>query len=72
MAERKRSKDGKKETEELLGAEGKVDQQGRSGGNLERKIGTRDEAKRVTERPAGKTRVQGEDKRSSGFKKEDV
>lgn len=63
MAERKRSKDGVKETEKVLGAEGTISQQGRAGGTLERKIGTRDEKKRAYERPAGVTRVTGKDER---------
>jgi hypothetical protein len=57
MAERHRSKDGRKETEEIFGAEGTMDQQGRSGGRLARSIGSKDELKRAHERPAGKTRV---------------
>lgn len=57
MAERYRSKDGKKETDEVLGAEGEVSQQGRIGGRLPRDIGTEDEEKRAYERPAGTTRV---------------
>nr|WP_273521581.1 hypothetical protein [Rhodosalinus sediminis] len=61
MAERKRSKDMRRETEELPLAEGEVDQQGRDQGRLARQIGTRDEEKRATERPAGATRVRGAD-----------
>lgn len=57
MAERKRSKDGKRETDEILGARGGVDQQGRAGGRLARQVGSRDEKKRAFERPAGATRV---------------
>lgn len=57
MADRKRSQDGRKETEEVLGARGTVSQQGRSGGNLQRDIASEDELKRAGERPAGKTRV---------------
>lgn len=57
MADRKRSQDGRKETEEVLGARGMVSQQGRSGGNLQRDIASEDELKRAVERPAGKTRV---------------
>ena len=57
MAERKRSKDGRRETEEIPGAQGSVSQQGRSGGDLQRDIATEDELKRTESRPAGKTRV---------------
>ena len=57
MAERVRSKDGSRDTDKVMGAEGETDQQGRQGGNLQRDIGTRDELKRATERPAGDTRV---------------
>ncbi len=66
MAERKRSQDGSRDTDKVLGAGGEVDQQGRAGGNLERRVGTRDEMKRATERPAGATRVKGKDKREEG------
>ena len=59
MAERKRSNDGTKETEEILGARGTVDQAGREGGRLARQVGSRDEKKRAYERPAGTTRVTG-------------
>lgn len=57
MAERKRSSDGTRETEQILGAEGEVDQAGRSGGRLPRQVGSKDELKRAYERPAGVTRV---------------
>jgi hypothetical protein len=57
MAERQRSKDGRRETEELFGVDADIDQQGRSGGRLARTIGSKDEQKRSTERPAGATRV---------------
>ncbi|WP_372893520.1 hypothetical protein [Rhodosalinus sp.] len=65
MAERKRSKDMRRETEELPLARGGVSQQGRDQGRLARKIGARDEEKRATERPAGATRVRGADKDES-------
>lgn len=61
MAERHRSKDGKKETDEVLGEPGTTDQKGREGGRLPRHLGSRDELKRATERPAGKTRVHKSD-----------
>jgi len=57
MAERKRSKDGGRDTDLVLGEPGSVSQQGRAGGRLSRNIGSRDELKRATERPAGATRV---------------
>ncbi len=69
MAERKRSNDGKQETKEIFGVDGPEtpDQQGTSGGNLARKVGSRDQVKRATVRPAGATRVKGTDKRHEGL-----
>ncbi len=55
MAERVRSKDGKRETEEILGARGTVSQQGRQGSDVAREVASRDELKRAYERPAGTT-----------------
>ena len=55
MAERIRSKDGRSETEEILGARGEIDQQGRAGGDVAREVASRDELKRAYERPAGTT-----------------
>lgn len=63
MAERKRSKDGKRDTDDVFGPEGAVDQAGRSGGRLPRDIATKDELKRATERPAGATRVTKSDEK---------
>lgn len=63
MAERHKSNDGKRETEEVLGEKGSVSQGGRSGGALPRDIGSRDELKRATERPAGTTRVTKSDEK---------
>lgn len=57
MAERKRSQDGERDTDKVLGAQGGVSQAGRSGGRLARDIGSEDEQKRAQERPAGATRV---------------
>ncbi len=57
MAERKRSKDGRSDSDRILGAEGAVSQGGRGGGRLPREVGSKDELKRAMERPAGKTRV---------------
>lgn len=62
MAERARSKDGRRETEEVLGETGGVSQQGRAGGDLARDVATRDELKRASERPAGATGVEKADK----------
>ncbi|WP_299559997.1 hypothetical protein [uncultured Sulfitobacter sp.] len=66
MAERKRSNDGSRDTEKVLGDKTSVSQQGRSGGDLQRDVATQDEEKRATERPGGATRVTGEDKRNHG------
>ncbi|PVA08181.1 hypothetical protein [Thalassorhabdomicrobium marinisediminis] len=57
MADRKRSTDGSRDTDKVLGEGGTVDQQGREGGRLSRAVGSKDELKRATERPAGATRV---------------
>ena len=62
MAERARSEDGSRDTDKVLGAKGEVAQQGRTGGDIAREVGTRDEMKRATERPAGST---GETKEQS-------
>lgn len=62
MAERARSKDGRRETEEILGERGAVSQQGRDGTDTARDVATRDEFKRATERPAGATGVDKADK----------
>lgn len=56
MAERHRSKDGSKDTEQFREAEGPGGP-GRAGGNLARDIGTQDHLKRSNEEPAGATRV---------------
>lgn len=66
MAERHRSKDGSRDTEQIIGEAAEISQQGRDGGDLERRVGTRDEQKRATERPAGSTRVTGADRRATG------
>lgn len=66
MAERKRSKDGTKESEEFIGKDVGISHQGRAGGDLERDVGTQDEEKRAREKPAGVTRVTGKDKRNHG------
>jgi hypothetical protein len=66
MAERIRSKDGSRDTDDILGAKGDVAQAGRSGGRLARDIGTQDEEKRAFERPAGATRVTKSDEKEGG------
>lgn len=66
MAERQRSKDGRRETEEVLGTAGEAGQSGRGGGNLARAIGTEDEQKRAGARPAGKTRARKADEERPG------
>lgn len=72
MADRHRSQDGRSETEEILGGTPEkpdsTAQQGREGGNIARKVGTRDEEKQVDETSAGKTGVLGQDKNDSGDK----
>jgi hypothetical protein len=59
MAERHRSKDGVSETEQLLGDMPETPtHQGREGGDLARRVATRDELKRMGGRKdAGATRV---------------
>ena len=72
MAERHRSKDGHSETEEILGDKPEnldaPDHQGSKGGELQRKVGTRDERKRLDETSAGATRPLAQDQDSSGDK----
>ncbi|MGR3804948.1 hypothetical protein [Marinibacterium profundimaris] len=65
MAERLRSKDGVKETREFLDDADTPSQQGRAGGNLERKVGTRDLLKRA-EKGDGSTRVTKSDEKGEG------
>ncbi len=66
MAERKRSKDKSRDSEKILGDQTAISQQGRSGGDLVRKVATRDEEKRANERPAGVTRVTKQDEIDTG------
>ena len=73
MADRVKSKDGRRETEEVLGVKPEdlpktPDEAGRAGGELNRKIGTRDEGKERDETSDGATRPLGHDKRDSGDK----
>jgi len=66
MAERKRSKDGRQETEDYLDDAPTPTGQGREGGNLARLIGSEDEGKRADERPAGRTRPTKSDEERPG------
>lgn len=66
MADRHRSQDGHKETEDYIAEQPDISQQGRAGGKLARKVGSRDDKKQATEEPAGTTRVTGADKRDGG------
>lgn len=72
MADRHRSQDGTRETAEILGENPEnleaPDHQGSKGGELQRKVGKRDERKRLDETSAGATRALGQDKNSSGDK----
>lgn len=53
-------------SDKAFGAEGTISQGGRTGGRLARDIGTEDELKRATERPAGVTRVTKSDEKEKG------
>ena len=67
MAERKRSQDGRQETREFLeGEPAAPSQQGRAQGNLERRVGTRDERKQATASRPGATRVTKSDEAGAG------
>ena len=72
MSDRHRSQDGRSETEEILGQAPETldapDQQGTRGGALQRKVGTRDERKRLHETPASVTRALAQDRTGSGDK----
>ncbi|MBF9033659.1 hypothetical protein HKCCE2091_05360 [Rhodobacterales bacterium HKCCE2091] len=65
MAERLRSKDGKRETEEFVDDAPTPSQSGRAQGVLERKVGTRDEEKQAL-KGNGATRVQKSDEKGQG------
>ncbi len=65
MAERRRSKDGERETEAYLGEAGTPSQQGRAGGNLERNVGTRAEEE-TAKHGEGITRVTKADEKGQG------
>ncbi len=67
MAERHRSKDGRSETRDLLGNIPDVPgQQGRNGGDLARKTGTKAEMRELLDASAGATRVTGSDEDKPG------
>ncbi|MBY5971155.1 hypothetical protein [Pseudooceanicola marinus] len=73
MAERARSKDMSRDTEEVLGVapeemEEAPEAQGRKGGEIQRKVGTRDEEKRVSGNATGATRPLAQDQDGSGDK----
>jgi hypothetical protein len=64
MAERRRSRDGKRETDRFTEAPDTPGHQGRGGeGHLPRDIGTRDEKRRAEHGEAGVTRVRKSDER---------
>ncbi|AZQ67470.1 hypothetical protein EF888_10200 [Silicimonas algicola] len=65
MAERIRSKDGKSETDEFVEDIDTPSQQGRGQGNLERKVGTRDELRQPKEGDV-RTRVHKSDEEGEG------
>ncbi len=65
MIERYRSNDGERETEEFTTGAETPSHGGREQGNLERKVGTRDELKQA-EKGAGKTRVTKSDEKGQG------
>ena len=63
MADRLKSKDGRSETEELIGTpEEAPEASGTDGGALARRVGKRDEEDRVTESPDTHTDAQKSDK----------
>lgn len=68
MADRHRSSDGRRETEAYTDDAATPGQQGRAQGNLERKVGTRDEKKRAEKDRPGATRVRKSDELSRGDK----
>ncbi|MWB78529.1 hypothetical protein GLS40_10870 [Pseudooceanicola sp. 216_PA32_1] len=72
MAQRQKSQDRKRETEAILGERPEdmpaPGQQGANGGELQRKVGSRDEKKRLDETSAGATRPLAQDRNRSGDK----
>ncbi len=71
MADRKRSHDGKQETKDYLGDAPTPGQQGRADGQLQRRVGTRDEEKRAEQDNPGITRVRKADEIATGNQRED-
>ncbi|EAR52761.1 hypothetical protein OG2516_01004 [Oceanicola granulosus HTCC2516] len=65
MAERHRSHDKSRETENFTDDTATPSQQGRAQGELERKVGTRDEEKQA-EQGGGATRVHKSDEKGEG------
>ena len=65
MAERYRSEDGRRETEEYIDSTETPDQQGRAGGTTERQVGTRDLLKRAEQDRPGATRVRKSEEKQS-------
>lgn len=64
MAERKRSRDGQRDTDRFTQGPDAPGHQGRSGaGDLPREIGTRDEQRQAEDGEAGVTRVRKSDER---------
>lgn len=66
MAERRKSTDGVRETDEYVDDMDTPSDHGRAGGNLERKVGTRDVLKRATQDRPGATRVRKADEKGRG------
>ncbi len=68
MADRARSKDGSRETEEVLGRKPEAEPEGagRAGGDLSRAIGSEDELKRTGDTDAGVTRARKADEEKPG------
>lgn len=66
MSERTGTDRPKRETEEYLDDADTPPQQGRAGGTLERKVGTRDILKRAKEDRPGATRVHKSDEKGEG------
>lgn len=68
MADRHRSQDGKRETEEYVDDAETPSHHGRAGGNLERQVGTRDLLKRAEQDRPGVTRVRKSEEKHSDSK----
>lgn len=66
MAERHRSKDGTRETDDYIGDDATPGQQGRSDGNLARQVGTKAALRRVEKGEDETTRVTKSDRIAEG------